>query len=195
MSGGAAPAPPTLAAARPRGAHERPMAAPRDRLAPTHRRQPPARSHEAPILHMQLCTCPSWAYSHAQLTAHRPAAHVHAQAAAVAPQQKQQQQKQQQRRQRQQRRRHRRQLAKFCSGNHQQFHFSSICSSVSSASAFRQLQWQIRQLSVASWQLCRDLSESIASASTAGAVSGRTSIPFSVLAQCHECRTCISVLS
>ena len=59
MAGGAAPAPPTLAAARPRVAHERPMAVPRDRLAPTHRPQPPARSHEAPIMHMQLCTCPS----------------------------------------------------------------------------------------------------------------------------------------
>ena len=155
MAGGAAPAPPTLAAARPRVAHERPMAVPRDRLAPTHRRQPPARSHEAPILHMQLCTCPSWAYSHAQLSAHCLAAHVHAQAAAAASQQQQQRQKRQRRQQRQHRRRHYKQLAMVGSGSQHPFHLSSIRNSVSSVSAFRQLPWQTSQSLMASWQLCR----------------------------------------
>ena len=124
MAVAAAPAPPTLAAARSRVAHERPMAAPRDRLAPTHRHQPPARSREAPILHMQLCTCPSWAYSHAHHSAHCLAARAHV--GAAAGQQRQQRQQQQQhgwrRRQRHRQQQHQWQLAMasvaaFNSGN------------------------------------------------------------------------------
>ena len=168
MAGGAAPAPPTLAAARPRVAHERPMAVPRDPLAPTHRRQPPARSHEAPILHMQLCTCPSWAYSHAQLSAHCLAAHVHAQAAAAISQQQQQHQKHQRRRQRQHSRRHHRQLAMVCNGSQHQLHFSSSRNSASSSSAFRQLPWQTRQPFRAPWQLCRVISVNCVSLDSKG---------------------------
>ena len=59
MSGGAAPALPKLAAARPRVAHERPGAARRGHLAPTDQPQPPARFRDAPIMH----TCSS---AHAQ---------------------------------------------------------------------------------------------------------------------------------
>ena len=55
MSGAAAPAPPTLAAERPRAARERPLTAQRAHLAPSDRRQPPVRFREAPTMH--TCSC------------------------------------------------------------------------------------------------------------------------------------------
>ena len=55
MSGAAAPAPPTLAAERPRAARERPLTAQRAHLAPSDRRQPPVRFREAPTKH--TCSC------------------------------------------------------------------------------------------------------------------------------------------
>ena len=55
MSGAAAPAPPTLAAERPRAARERPLTAQRAHLAPSDRRQPLARFREAPTMYQQ-CT-------------------------------------------------------------------------------------------------------------------------------------------
>jgi hypothetical protein len=70
MSGGAAHASPTLAAARPQVAHVRPLAARRARLTPTDRRQPHARPREAPVVHTQQCVCPFCTPSPAQHAAH-----------------------------------------------------------------------------------------------------------------------------
>ena len=101
MAVAAAPAPPTLAAARPQVVHARPLTAQRAHLAPANRRQAPARLREAPAAHKQMCTFYSWAHSHAQHLAHFLATHVHARSTAAARRRQQQQRQRRQRRQRQ----------------------------------------------------------------------------------------------
>ena len=81
MSGAAAPAPPTLAAERPRAARERPLTAQRAHLAPSDRRQPPVRFREAPTMH--TCSCahaqPGHTHMHNILHTALPHASMHEQ--------------------------------------------------------------------------------------------------------------------
>ena len=130
MAVAAVPAPPTLAAERPRTAHARPLAVRRAHLPPTNRRRPPARFRGAPTWCTCRCTCSPWAHPHAHHSAHCLAAHVHARAAAAAPQQQQRRQQRQRRRRRRQRQRHQAQFTMIGSSSNQHLQPSSIRSGV-----------------------------------------------------------------
>ena len=133
MAVAAAPAPPTLAAARPQVVHARPLTAQRAHLAPANRRQAPARLREAPAAHKQMCTFYSWAHSHAQHLAHFLATHVHARSTAAARRRQQPQRQRRQRRQRQRQQRRRELSAMVYCGSIQSWQSRSTGSRVVSA--------------------------------------------------------------
>ena len=126
MAVAAVPAPPTLAAARPRTARAHPLTARRAHPTPTGRRQPPARFQDAPIRCTCRGTCSPWTHPHALHSAHCLAARANTRAAAAVRRRQQRRQQRQQQQQRQRRSRQTWQFAMGFNGSIQQSQLSSL---------------------------------------------------------------------
>ena len=183
MAVAAAPAPPTLAAARHWTTRERPLTARRAFLTPTNRRQTPARFREAPIVHRQRCTSSSWAHWHPHHSPQGRAARAHVGAAAAQrKRQLQQQQRQRQQRQRQQR------LAADNDSNVAAFNNPNLAAYAAELSQLRQPVADLQSSCVSFPMDSRQLSQSVASVPTVKATSDGQ-----LICQAYHVGCCVNV--